>query len=320
MVNQNWPKYNEAKCKEKRLFYELLADLVKIVPEPIHQTGRKPAQIKDLLFSACLKIYSNYSSRKISSDLEHAKKMAYIDRKPHFNTLLKFMNNKFTQDLLQYLITVSAMPLSVIEEDFSLDSSGFGSYQYERWQRAKWGKMPKRGWRNYVKCHIAVGTMTNVITAAEVTYGNLHDTKQLPKLVAQTSKNFNAKKYSADKAYLSNTNMRLIASYQAMPFIMFKKDSTRSGCKMWNHMYDYFTLNKEEFMRNYHRRSNVESTFCMIKMRLGEFLKSKNHQAQINEVLLKCLVHNICCLIQEIFERNIDINFKKCASCYVAHK
>ena len=245
--------------------------------------------------------------------------MGFISKKIHFNTLLKFMDNKFTQDILQYLITVSAMPLSVIEEDFSLDSSGFGSYQYERWQRVRFGDHTKRGWRNYVKAHICVGTMTNVIAAAEVTHGNLHDTKQLPKLVEQTSNNFNAKRYSADKAYLSNFNMRLIASKQAMPFIMFKENSKREGCKMWQHMYDYFTLHKEQFMSNYHRRSNVESTFCMIKMRLGEFLKSKNHQAQVNEVLLKCLVHNICCLIQEIFERNININFKKCADMYIAH-
>lgn len=68
MTMQNWPKYNEAKCKEKRMFYELLADLVKIVPEPVHQEGRKPIPIKDLLFAACLKIYSNYSSRKINSE------------------------------------------------------------------------------------------------------------------------------------------------------------------------------------------------------------------------------------------------------------
>jgi hypothetical protein len=49
----------------------------------------------------------------------------------------------------------------------------------------------------------------------------------------------------------------------------------------------------------------------MIKMRLGEFLKSKNFQAQRNELLTKFIVHNICCLIQEIFENHIKIDFKE---------
>jgi hypothetical protein len=46
-------------------------------------------------------------------------------------------------------------------------------------------------------------------------------------------------------------------------------------------------------------------------MRLGEFLKSKNFQAQRNELLTKFIVHNICCLIQEIFENHIKIDFKE---------
>ena len=43
-------------------------------------------------------------------------------------------------------------------------------------------------------------------------------------------------------------------------------------------------------------------------------------RGKINEVLLKCLVHNICCLVEEIFEKNIDINFSLCAEHYFAHK
>ncbi len=51
-------------------------------------------------------------------------------------------------------------------------------------------------------------------------------------------------------------------------------------------------------MRNYHKRSNVESTFMMIKAKFGDSLRSRTKTAQINEALLKVLCHNICCLIQ----------------------
>jgi hypothetical protein len=49
----------------------------------------------------------------------------------------------------------------------------------------------------------------------------------------------------------------------------------------------------------------------MIKLRLGEFLRSKNHESQKNELLIKYIVHNITCLIQEIFENEVNVDFKK---------
>jgi len=62
-------------------------------------------------------------------------------------------------------------------------------------------------------------------------------------------------------------------------------------------------------MKHYHLRSNVETTFFMIKARFGDFIRSKDKVAQLNEVLLKVLCHNICVVIQEMFELGIEPNF-----------
>ena len=50
----------------------------------------------------------------------------------------------------------------------------------------------------------------------------------------------------------------------------------------------------------YHKRSNVESTFSMIKAKFGDSLRSKCDVAMINEALCKILCHNVCCLIQSM--------------------
>lgn len=63
-------------------------------------------------------------------------------------------------------------------------------------------------------------------------------------------------------------------------------------------------------MRRYHRRSNVETTFSMIKAKFGERLRSKTHTAQINEVLCKVLAHNLCCVIQSMYELGIEPDFR----------
>lgn len=50
---------------------------------------------------------------------------------------------------------------------------------------------------------------------------------------------------------------------------------------------------------NYHLRSNVESTFAMLKAKFSDLLRSKNRTAQVNELLLKILCHNIVVINNE---------------------
>jgi len=311
-----WQKYNAARTSEKRMFYMLLDDLLNVIPQPKTENGRPPVPLKDLIFCGCLKLYNGFSARRISSDMDHAHRMGFTTSTPHFNTLLNFMKDPTTYEILKYLITLSAMPIAEIETDFAMDGSGFGSYQYERWMRVRFGaEKNKRGWRNYVKLHISCGVNTQIITAAEVTHGNRGDSPQLPYLVKQTSANFNAKKYLADKAYSSRKNFQIIRELNALPFIPFKSNSTakKRSCPIWHAMFHYFTDNQEDFKYHYGQRAQVESCFSRIKRNWGEFLKSKTFEAQQNEVLLKCLCHNIACLVAQIFERDIKINFEDCS-------
>jgi transposase len=74
-------------------------------------------------------------------------------------------------------------------------------------------------------------------------------------------------------------------------------------------MYYYFAYNQQWFMERYHQRSNVESTFSMIKAKFGDSLRSKTKTAQVNEALCKILCHNLCCLIQSMFEFQIKPEF-----------
>ena len=79
---------------------------------------------------------------------------------------------------------------------------------------------------------------------------------------------------------------------------------------MWYRIYRFFHENHDEFMKIYHQRSNVESVFSSIKRKFGVYLRTKNEIAMVNEILCKCLVHNICMLIQEMFTLGVEINFE----------
>jgi hypothetical protein len=56
------------------LFYELLDELCKTcIPEVPYRFGRPPIQIRDMVFVTALKVYNNFSSRKIAFDLSRQK-------------------------------------------------------------------------------------------------------------------------------------------------------------------------------------------------------------------------------------------------------
>ena len=63
------------------------------------------------------------------------------------------------------------------------------------------------------------------------------------------------------------------------------------------------------FLKAYHKRSNVESTFSAIKRVFGDFVRSRNKTAQINEVLLKIICHNLRQIIFAMFELGLAPTF-----------
>jgi Transposase DDE domain len=75
---------------------------------------------------------------------------------------------------------------------------------------------------------------------------------------------------------------------------------------MYAKMFHYYSLRREEFLAHYHKRSNVETTFSMIKAKFGDHVRSKTDAAMVNEALAKVLCHNICCVIQSMYELGIN--------------
>src|SRR5262249_54351378 len=87
--------------------------------------------------------------------------------------------------------------------------------------------------------------------------------------------------------------------------ILPKDNTTAVKGGLFEKMFHYFNLRRDEFLSHYHKRSNVETTFSMIKAKFGDSLRSKTDVAMVNESLAKILCHNICCLIQSHYELGI---------------
>lgn len=308
--SRNWTAYNAAQSEEKRRFVALLADLCSAIPQPERApgAGRSRLPLSDMIFASVFKVYVGFSSRRFTCDLHDAYADGLIDTKPHFNSVSRYLANPMLAGVLKSLIATSSLPLKAVESDFAVDSSGFSTSRFVRWYSKKHQRVTDN--REWVKLHLMCGTTTKVVTGVEVSGWTAHDTNYFVPLIERTAASFDVERISADKAYLSHKNTDAVESIGATPFIPFKSNSLPPAEESaWSRMYHYFMFNREEFLQHYHRRSNIESAFSMIKGKFGDSLRSKSDTGQVNEALAKVLCHNLCVLIHAIHALEIEPNF-----------
>jgi transposase len=302
---QNWTAYNAAQMSEKAEFQKLLAEACSGLVTPAQEgRGQRRLAMSDAVFCAVFKIYSTMSARRFTSDLCDAQAKGYIDKVPHFNSVLNYLESPELYDILLDLIRRTSLPLRSVESQFAVDSTGFAYSRFTRWYDIKYNKFSAE--QQWIKAHICTGTRTNVVTAIEIHERDAADAPQLPSLVQETAKNFDMWEVSADKGYTGQDNHEAIEAVGAKPFIMFKDNATGGIGGLFGKMFHFFQFNRDEFLQHYHRRSNVESTVMMIKSKFGDSVRSKTEVAARNEVLAKVLCHNICCLISAMHELGIE--------------
>ncbi len=305
---QDWASYNAAQTTEKTHAAALLRGLCSGIQQPPQRRGRPRLPLSDITFAAVMKVFTTVSGRRATSDIRDCETKGQIASTPHYNSVFNYLENPALTPILKALVEESAAPLMAIEKDFAVDSSGFSSCVFERWFDEKYGH--SKGGRQWVKVHLMTGVKTNVITSVDVTGPEVGDAGQLPALLEKTAQRFEISEVSADKGYLSKKNMEAVEAIGAVPYISFKIDSKGdNGCEIWRKMFHFYQFKRTEFLAHYHKRSNVETTFSMMKRKFGASIRSKTPVAQENEVLCKVICHNLCVLVQSIHEFGIEANF-----------
>ncbi len=307
---QQWPAYNAAQTTEQDHVATLLRDLCSGIQQPTAKhTGRPRLPLANVVFGAILKVYGTMSGRRAQSDLRACKSNGLVDVVPHYNSVFRAFEDASVTPILKALVVESARPLAAVERDFAVDSTGFGTYTYQRWFDVKHGREAKK--QRYVKLHITTGVKTNVITTAEVTDADSNDSPEfLPLVNATVAAGFTVEEVSGDKAYLSRANLAGVEAIGARPFIPYKLNSKPDGNgEVWQRLFHFYSYNRADFLAHYHKRSNVESTMWMLKSKFGGSLRSKSETAQINECLAKCVCHNLAVLVSSFHELGVEAKF-----------
>ena len=300
---QAWSAYNAAQTFEQENVARMLSELCESIKSPIQQRGRPRIPLADAMFCAVMKVYSGTSGRRAMTDMREYEAKRFIDRAPHYNSIFTVLEDPSITQILKALIETTARPMREIESDFAVDSTGFSTRTYERWFDQKYGRI--RSQNQWVKAHVMVGVRTKIVTSVEVTPANVNDTTQFVALLRATARNFDIEEVSADRAYVSLTNVSAVHDVGAYPLIPFRSRMTGfhiTGSSLWYRLFQFFKHNTDEFYQHYHKRSNVETAFSMMKAKFGAFVRSKTRTAQVNEVLCKVLCHNMCVVLQAAYE------------------
>jgi transposase len=302
---QDWPNYNAAQTHEVEHFGELLADLCRAVEEPQRTgRGRPPIPLADQVYAATMKVYSLFSARRFMGHLEEARERGHVSRGMHFNSVLNALDNPTLTPVLHRLIQQSSLPMRAVETTFAPDSSGFCTSRFTRWFDVKYGVTREQA--EWVKVHLMTGVKTNIVTAVVIVDKDAHDSPQFAELLNTTAETFKIHEVDADKAYTAVDNFEAVAAKGGTLYAPFKSNATGAAGGLFEDMFLQFLVNREEYLKHYHQRSNVESTISSIKRKFGDSIRSKGDTAMKNEALCKILCHNLCVCISAWYEVGIE--------------
>ena len=269
---QRWSTYDRAQAH----LDVLLRELCDLVPQPDYSFGRLRPPVSDMLYCIGLKGYSNMSRRRAMTSVKRARERGLLLHSPSPSSISRYLENPGLTPLVKFLVQQSALPLADIGQDFAVNTTRFATTAYDRCFDHKWGRPIQSP--HWVKLHA---------TAVEATDSSSNDSPQFPGLMRTTSEGFDVREVSADKGYLSKANYDFADSLGADAYIMFKTNSKsrhpkRRSSIPWEKAHRFFSYHREDFLQHYHKRSNVETVFQMIKSKFGASMKSKTETGQFN--------------------------------------
>ena len=325
--DRDWRAYNAAQTQEVTDVKALLggfSDVLNLFEDRFQGPrgrGRPSFPLGHVVFAVVLKVYSGLSSRRLESPLGESVDFGYLRnvasgngvdggfvRIPQFNTVCNFLRSEWLTPLLLELVTATALPLKGVEHVFAVDGTGCSTRWYDRWLDHRLAKESDR--QEWVKWHLVVGVKTNMIARAAISPGNHHDHPYFRPLVIETAKHFDVDTVVADLGYSSRSSHEVGPQLGVEVRIPFKSNTRppSDNGSAWDADLRYFLENYDQFLVEYHLRSNVESAISTLKRIFLEKIRTESFVAQTNESLARFVGYNLRVLAREVRMRDLAVN------------
>lgn len=307
----------------------LIHDLVSAVPL-LPATGRKPgrphAEPRDIVHAAILKTFEHRTGRGTVELMDRAVAAGYLAgrKPPHYNTLYEQMADPALMPIFQDLVFATARPFVDNARSFAIDSTGFTTSVFERWNNHKHGSKKAQqalkilnGNRKHqwVKAHFVVDTDSFAITACAMTNRRVGDVTMADSLIHDVIRSgCTIEKFTADAAYISTDVVELLENANAEAYITFRRNMNGRSSKALTRLHAKMTSEPESYLQEFHARSSVESAIGVLKKQWGGNVSARLPHAMYAELMTKVIAHNISRLVYAICAMDLDPTFWKPSS------
>ena len=284
----NWSSYNSALINRGNLSI-WFDPKTQWYAQPKGKHGRNQTY-SDTAIQCCLMIKSLFhlSLRMVTGFVQSLIHLYRLDwTAPDYSTICR--RQKHIDIAINYQKSSNGLQLLV-------DSTGLKFLGEGEWKRKKHQPEYRRQWR---KLHIGIDAETLQIRAIQLTTNNVSDSQVLGDLLDQIPQDEQIDSVYTDGAYDTKQCRQVIADRQAHAVI-----PPRKNAKPWKDT-KTSSLERNELLRTvkrlgrtiwknwsgYHRRSLIETKMHCIKL-LGDKLRARNFQSQVNEIHARVAVLN----------------------------
>ncbi|WP_333652428.1 IS5-like element ISAha1 family transposase [Acinetobacter johnsonii] len=284
----NWSSYNSALINRGNLSI-WFDPKTQWYAQPKGKHGRNQTY-SDTAIQCCLMIKSLFhlSLRMVTGFVQSLIHLCRLDwTAPDYSTICR--RQKHIDIAINYQKNSNGLQLLV-------DSTGLKFLGEGEWKRKKHQPEYRRQWR---KLHIGIDAETLQIRAIQLTTNNVSDSQVLGDLLDQIPQDEQIDSVYTDGAYDTKQCRQVIADRQAHAVI-----PPRKNAKPWKDT-KTSSLERNELLRTvkrfgrtlwknwsgYHRRSLIETKMHCIKL-LGDKLRARNFQSQVNEIHARVAVLN----------------------------
>lgn len=306
----NWAAYNLSKIHEIDLFLTFVREAVDSACQRVLQgrgPGRPPCDASDLAKIVLMKEFFQVGERQAEGLGMLFREKLSLKNSVSASSIGRAYSNPDVQVILLQVFEMTSKPISDKETSFSADGTGLPLSIKQNYANDRDNQEKHAG---YDKMAVMVSNNFHIATGFAHAEGTANDAPLLIPVLKQTAKNFtNINDVELDAGFLSRTNCNAINSFGAKSYIYPKEDITinKKGSTEWVTMLTALIEDPQEWLRQYHNRSQSETYNSSHKRRFTKPLLRKIKTRRGTEALCRVIGTNICMLITAHFEKRAKV-------------
>jgi transposase len=271
----DWTNYDLAQTCEINDILLLIRDIVNqaadnldLPADPLEpkSPGRPKTSPKDAAKAVLMAQYFGLSNRATKGYILLFKEKLQLTTIFSYKTVERAYSDMETRQILQEVFELTHKPVRDLEHDFGPDGTGLSISCKQNYESDRAKNQTSKG---YEKIVVMTGLKYKLISAFKYADKPVdHESPYFGFLLAQTVRRYGrVGLVTGDSAFLSRFNCDLVTKAGATPRFYPKKGCTlrQKGSRAWRVMFEDLVTDPQKWLEDYHKRSNTEGCFSILK-------------------------------------------------------